>query len=185
MRPALLGGLVVIGAGVVAAYRAGIVPEGVGAAVGGAVDSLEEGAGAVLDTVKGAIGLWAPPEKYAAAIQDAESANGLPFGLLARLLWTESRYRADAVNPKSGALGIAQFMPATARELGIDPMDPFQAIPAAGRYLANLYRLAGTWAGTLAAYNWGIGNLQRLGLEKAPAETRNYYTSILGAVGLA
>jgi len=84
-----------------------------------------------------------------------------------------------------GALGIAQFMPATAADLGIDPLDPFQAIDGAGRYLASLYRMFGNWTQALAAYNWGAGNVQRKGLTNAPAETVAYYSSILADVNAA
>lgn len=129
------------------------------------------------------------PEQYRGAIAQAEAANGIPSGLLARLLWQESRYRADIISGATrspvGAVGIAQFMPATAAEWGVNPLDPFQSIDGAGRYLAWLYRRLGGWAEALAAYNWGIGNVQRKGLAAAPAETRTYYASILQDVGLA
>ena len=84
-----------------------------------------------------------------------------------------------------GALGIAQFMPATAQQLGINPLDPFQAIDGAGRYLASLYRQTSSWSQALAAYNWGIGNVTRRGLDSAPTETRNYFTQILADVNNA
>ena len=79
-------------------------------------------------------------------------------------------------------MGIAQFMPATAREwLGSEAaaLDPNAAIPGAARYLAWLYNRTGGWAEALAAYNWGIGNVQRKGLARAPAETRDYFSTIL------
>lgn len=183
MRPATLGGLVVIGAASVAAYRAGLVPAAVGDVASEAADYLGEEVGKIAETVQSFFS-WAPPKLYAGVIANTEAANGIPTNMLARLIWTESRYRADAVSP-AGAQGIAQFMPATARELGIDPFDPFQAIPAAGRYLASLYRQTGSWAEALAAYNWGIGNVKRRGLSAAPAETRNYYSGILSALGMA
>ncbi|MFZ4758917.1 MAG: transglycosylase SLT domain-containing protein [Burkholderiaceae bacterium] len=135
---------------------------------------------------------WTPPaaaRPYLAAIVQAEDAYSIPRNMLARLLWQESRYRSDiitgATRSPAGAVGIAQFMPATAREFGIDPLDPFQSIDAAGRYLAKLYRRFGSWAQALAAYNWGQGNVARKGLANAPAETRTYYTSILSDLGLA
>lgn len=140
----------------------------------------------VLNRVKTAVGLWHPPAKYASAIATAEQANGIPADLLARLLWQECHYREEIINgtiaSPAGALGIAQFMPATARDEGIDPLDPFQAIQAAARYLARLKRQTGTWTKALAAYNWGIGNVQRKGLDQAPTETRNYFTEILADV---
>ena len=135
------------------------------------------------------LGLWRPPALYADAIAASEARNGLPSDMLARLLYQESRYRADIIDGRTkspvGALGIAQFMPATAAQMGINPMDPFQAIDGAGRYLASLYRQTGSWSQALAAYNWGIGNVNRRGLDSAPTETRNYYTQILADVNNA
>ncbi len=166
-----------------------------------AVDMPSEDAPAVvLDTVnelwnKGETmitGRWTLPsagEPYRALIEAAEADNGIPSMLLARLLYQESRFRPDIISGRTvssvGAMGIAQFMPATARDLGIDPLDPKQAIPGAGRYLAQLYRAAGDWAGALAAYNWGIGNVTRKGIGQAPAETRAYVAQILGDTGYA
>jgi len=143
----------------------------------------------IMSTTRTALGLWRPPEKYAGMIRAAEAAHGLPVDMLARLLWQECRYREDiitgAVRSPAGALGIAQFMPATARELGIDPLNPAQAIPAAAQYLARLFRMFGNWSEALAAYNWGMGNVQRRGLDAAPRETRAYYRDILADVNTA
>lgn len=143
----------------------------------------------IMSTTRTALGLWRPPEKYAGMIAAAEAANGLPVDMLARLLWQECRYREDIITGRVrspvGALGIAQFMPATARELGIDPLNPAQAIPAAAQYLARLFRMFGNWSEALAAYNWGMGNVQRRGLDAAPSETRAYYREILADVNTA
>lgn len=132
------------------------------------------------------LGLWKPPAKYADTIAIAEQQNGIPPNLLARLLYQESRYREDVITGKTrspvGALGIAQFMPATAREMGIDPLNPVQAINGAARYLARQYNMFGNWSEALAAYNWGAGNVKRQGLANAPQETRNYFVQILADV---
>lgn len=126
-------------------------------------------------------------DPYQALIIPAGQDNGVPISILAWLLWKESRYNPAIINGSirstAGAVGIAQFMPATAADLGIDPLDPSQAIPAAASYLARLYRSTGTWGAALAAYNWGIGNVQRKGLGAAPRETRDYYTTILSKAG--
>lgn len=122
--------------------------------------------------------------RYVDAFTAAERRYGLPAGLLDRMAWQESRYNARAVSPV-GAAGLMQFMPATAREFRIDPFEPYQSIDAAGRYVATLYRKFGDWPRAIAAYNWGMGNVARKGLTKAPAETREYYASILADVGLA
>lgn len=155
---------------------------------------LADALASVSDVVADAVGglMWSEskiPAAYLSTIRNAEAANGLPRNMLARLLWQESRYRPDIISGKvrspAGALGIAQFMPATAREMGIDPLNPYEAIPAAGRYLASLYRRFGTWEQALAAYNWGQGNVARKGLDRAPTETRNYFAQILADLGMA
>jgi hypothetical protein len=129
---------------------------------------------------------WTPakiPAQYADAIAAAEAACGCPQYMLARQLWQESRYRADAYNAISGARGIAQFLPATAAEWGVDVNDPLSSIAGMGRYMNWLYKQTGNWRDALAAYNWGIGNLRKKGIANAPTETRNYYAQILGDIG--
>lgn len=146
-----------------------------------------------LDIVtKATASLWEPPAAaapYIGLIHSTEDRNGIPRNMLARLLWQESRFRTDIITGRvkssAGALGIAQFMPATAKEMGINPLNPAEAIPAAGRYLAGLYRRFGSWSEALAAYNWGQGNVARKGLASAPAETRSYFSSILSDLGLS
>lgn len=134
---------------------------------------------------------WQPPKAaapYLAAIAQAEARYSLPKNLLARQLQQESSYKPEIINGKvksvTGAIGIAQFMPATAKEFGIDPTNPFQSIDAAGKYMKQLYNRFGAWPLALAAYNWGMGNLAKKGIDKAPAETRNYFTKILADIGL-
>lgn len=129
---------------------------------------------------------------YQQLITDSATSAGVPVSVLAWLLWKESRYRQDIIDgttrSRAGALGIAQFMPATARdELGSEAaaLDPAQAIPGAARYLARLINATGSLAGGLAAYNWGVGNVQRKGLAAAPAETVDYYTTIMKKAGVA
>lgn len=136
--------------------------------------------------------LWIPPAgaaPYLATIRNAEIQYSLPENMLARLLYQESHYRPEIINgtkkSSAGALGIAQFMPATAKEMGIDPLDPNQAIPAAAKYLKGLYNRFGNWQEALAAYNWGQGNVSRKGIDQAPTETRNYFSEILADLGLA
>lgn len=136
--------------------------------------------------------LWTPPaaaKPYLAAIAAAEQRYNLPTNLLARLLHQESRFRQDIITGKTksaaGAVGIAQFMPATAKQFGINPLDPFASIDAAGRYLKQLYGRFGTWEKALASYNWGQGNVSRKGLENAPTETKNYFSQILADLGMA
>lgn len=151
-------------------------------------DSL--GLGDVVTTIQNS--LWTPPASaapYMDAIKTAEMRNGLPTNLLARLLQQESSYKKDIINgtrrSSAGAIGIAQFMPATAKQFGIDPTNPWQSIDAAGKYLGQLYKQFGSWDKALAAYNWGQGNVSRKGLAVAPTETLNYFSQILSDIGLA
>lgn len=139
------------------------------------------------DTMNSFVTNWpAGSAPYRSMIEAAAAAHSVPVSILAWLLWKESRYNPKIIDGtiKSpvGALGIAQFMPATAREeLGSveAALDPAKAIPGAARYLRKLYNALGTWEKALAAYNWGIGNVRRKGIASAPAETRDYYSTIL------
>lgn len=134
---------------------------------------------------------WVIPElyrkrsqPYLSAFSAGDKKYGLPTGMLARIAYQESRYNKDARSP-AGAIGLMQFMPATAKEFGIDPNNPFQSIDAAGRYLSQLYKQFGRWDLAVAAYNWGPGNVKKYGLAKAPDETRQYYVSVTRDVGVA
>lgn len=102
----------------------------------------------------------------------------------------ESRFNAQAVS-SAGAKGIAQFMDATARDVGLyNPFDPIASLEAWGKYMHGLLgRFGDDYAKVLAAYNWGQGNvvimITRFGadwLAHAPKETRDYVRIILGAV---
>lgn len=126
-------------------------------------------------------------EKWLPTIRRAEQQYSIPAGLLDRLLAQESRYRTDIITGKTksrvGALGIAQFMPATARqELGSEAaaLDPAKAIPGAAKYLARLKISTGSWKGAVAAYNWGVGNVTRKGIAAAPKETQDYIKAVYG-----
>lgn len=125
--------------------------------------------------------------RYRPVIESAERTYGIPAGLLARLLYQESRYRTDIINgttrSPAGAIGIAQFMPATAAELGVDPLNPISSIYGAAQYLRRLYDNFGDWKRALAAYNFGWGNVERG--RTWPAETVAYVRDISADVGLA
>ncbi|HEV3195711.1 MAG TPA: lytic transglycosylase domain-containing protein [Candidatus Cybelea sp.] len=96
---------------------------------------------------------------FADATVRAARAQQLPPEFLAAMILQESAYDAQAVS-SAGAIGIAQFMPATAADVGVDPYDPFAAISAAaelvGGYVAAYrQRYADSYAAALAAYNAG------------------------------
>jgi len=127
---------------------------------------------------------WVPAH-LRETIAAAAAANGIAPVLLAALLRSESGFDPRAVSP-AGALGIAQFMPATARGLGLrDPFDPGQAVPAAARLLAGHVRAFGSVPLALAAYNAGPGAVRRhAGIPPYP-ETQAYVARILALAGAA
>lgn len=118
------------------------------------------------------------------AFSDAEAKYKLPNGLLNRIAYQESRYDPSAKSG-AGAIGLMQFMPATAADFGIDPTDPFQSIDAAGKYLSNLYGQFKDWKLAIAAYNAGPGNVSKYGGIPPFAETQEYVASITRDIGLA
>jgi hypothetical protein len=125
---------------------------------------------------------WVPAH-LRAAVSSAATENGLTPVLLAALLRSESGFDPRAVSP-AGALGIAQFMPATAVGLGLrDPFDPAQAIPAAARLLSGHVRAFGSVALALAAYNAGPGAVRRYGGIPPYPETQGYVARILALAG--
>lgn len=112
-------------------------------------------------------------EDYTPLILKHARLNGVPPVLLWALIKQESGFN-KAARSSVGAAGLTQFMPATAREWGVDVNDPESSISGGARYIAWLYRRHGTWRLAVAAYNWGTGNVARKGLAAMPAETRNY-----------
>ena len=107
---------------------------------------------------------------------------GIPVDIFGAMLNQESGWNPEAVSPK-GAIGVGQLMPATARELGVDPTDPYQNIEGAAKYLSQNYKTFGDWRKALAAYNAGPGAVQKYGGIPPYAETQNYVNTIMGRVG--
>lgn len=133
-------------------------------------------------------------KKWLADVESAASSAGFPsVPVLLYQLQQESNFDPTAVS-SAGAQGIAQFMPGTAAQFGIDPMNPTQSIQAQAQYMAQLYNEFGSITGALAAYNWGPGNLssaiQQYGPNwsdwspYAPSQTQNYVATIMGNAGL-
>nr|WP_313048793.1 transglycosylase SLT domain-containing protein [Atlantibacter subterranea] len=111
-----------------------------------------------------------------------EQLYRLPEGLLRSVAITESGGNQFAVSG-AGAKGLFQFMDGTARDMGLrgnDVFDPVKSAQAAAKYLSQLLaRNGGDLSKTLASYNWGIGNVQRYGMDLMPQETRNYIPKVL------
>lgn len=137
-----------------------------------------------------------PPQSlpYKALVQSSAQNNGVPVALMAAEITKESDWDPTVINPDSGAAGICQFEPPTAADLGVDPMDPNSAIPGMAQYLAQLNGMLSArghpqWSYTLAAYDWGIGRVEKaLAANQAPAtwpkETRDYVRYITSMSGI-
>lgn len=114
-----------------------------------------------------------------------EGKYDLPAGLLSSVAGTESGGDPFAVSPK-GAKGPFQFMDGTARDLGLkgmDVYDPHKSADAAARYLRYLLdATGGDLEKTLASYNWGLGNVQKKGMDNLPSETRNYVPKVMAGM---
>jgi membrane-bound lytic murein transglycosylase D len=142
--------------------------------------------------------------RYKAMIQRVMAEEGVPQDLI-YLAVAESGFQPRAVNrsPRSGAGGMWQFMPygnyGLTRNGYVDErFDPEKSTRAYARYMKFLYDQLGDWYLSMAAYDWGAGNVQRA-VQKTgyadfwelykrnelPGETRNYVPEILAAVIIA
>ena len=143
--------------------------------------------------------------KYLPMIQAVFKAEGLPLDL-AYIPVIESGFKTNALS-KASARGPWQFMRATATEQGLktdwyvdERSDPEKATVAAARYLKTLHEMfGGDWHLVLAAYNGGLGRLQRAMKRSGeedfwelssssrylPRETREYVPLILAAIIVA
>lgn len=114
-----------------------------------------------------------------------EGKYGLPAGLLSSVAATESGGDPFAES-KAGAKGLFQFMPGTAKDMGLkgrDVFDPHKSADAAGRYLRFLLdATGGDLEKALASYNWGLGNVQKKGMDNLPSETRNYVPKVMAGM---
>ena len=117
-------------------------------------------------------------------LKELESQYGLPDGLLSAVMHQESGGKINA-RSSAGAQGLFQIMPGTARDLSLaSAYEPQDSARAAARYLSQLYRrYNGNLKQTLAAYNWGMGNVDRWinngqSHRALPRETQNYIASV-------
>jgi membrane-bound lytic murein transglycosylase D len=140
--------------------------------------------------------------RYKAMIQRVMAEEGVPQDLI-YLAVAESGFNPRALNGKSGAGGMWQFMPhgnyGLTRNAYVDErFDPEKSTRASARYMKFIYDQTGDWYLTMAGYNWGTGNVQRA-VQKTgyadfwelykrnnlPAETKNYVPEILAAIIIA
>jgi hypothetical protein len=123
------------------------------------------------------------PPRYAPMLARAAQRWNVSAALLAAQLYAESNFNPFAQSG-AGAQGIAQFMPATARAMGLDdPFDAARAIDAQGHLMRDLLRRFVTVPLALAAYNAGPGAVADCMCIPPYPETRGYVARILGLLG--
>jgi len=140
--------------------------------------------------------------RYRAMIQRVMSEEGVPQDLI-YLAVAESGFQPRAVNRKSHAGGMWQFMPRgnyglTRNNYVDERFDPEKSTRAYARYMKYIYGQLGDWYLSMAGYDWGTGNVQRA-VQKTgyadfwelyrrnnlPGETKNYVPEILAAIIIA
>lgn len=107
--------------------------------------------------------------------------EGINPDLFVRQIQAESAFNPEAKS-SAGAMGLAQLMPATAKELGVaNPFDPEQNLRGGAKYMKQLLgRYNNDQTLALAAYNAGMGNVDKAGGVPNFKETQNYIAKILG-----
>lgn len=117
-----------------------------------------------------------PADRLCRALQHNAMGRDLPAVFFVRLIWQESRFDHTAVS-KVGAQGIAQFMPPTAREMGLkNPFDPAMSLKKSAELLADLVGRFGNVGLAAAAYNAGPRRVKNWlkGKGSLPHETKHY-----------
>jgi len=123
------------------------------------------------------------PARFAAPIARTARRWNVSAALLAAQLYAESNFNPFA-RSSAGAQGIAQFMPGTAKSLGLrNPFEADAAIDAQGHLMRDLLRRFGAVPLALAAYNAGPATVAACGCVPPYPETRGYVARILGLLG--
>ena len=127
-------------------------------------------------------GISAAVRRYEPLFAQATARYGLPPGLLAAVAQVESAGNASAVS-HAGAQGLMQLMPATAKGLGVNALDPAQAVDGAARLLKGHLGSFGSLELALAAYNAGPGAVRRYDGVPPYAETQSYVRKVGALLG--
>lgn len=126
--------------------------------------------GIICETIHLAYRRAAYPREYSEFVSASAAEFGVPEAVIYATIKTESGFDADAVS-YAGAIGLMQLMPATFRWLtddmlreGLDDSrisDPATNIRYGTYMLSWLYGIYGNWETVFAAYNAGVGNVNK------------------------
>ena len=144
----------------------------------------------------------ASPREYEEYITVYADKYGIPEALVYAIVRTESKFDSGAVS-SAGAVGLMQMLPDTFKWLTDEILfdhfdsgmlyDPETNIRYGTYYLSRLYDRYGRWDLALAAYNGGVGNVDKWladdsyadgegGLKRIPfRETRQYVKKVMDA----
>lgn len=143
------------------------------------VEGPEVSDAAFIDSARSAAAI---PAAYAAKVHELSARFDLSAALIEAVVWQESRWQAGARSPV-GARGLAQLMPGTARDMGVDPDDPFANLEGGARYLREqLDRFDGNLEKALAAYNAGPARVLQAGGVPNIRETKEYVAAVMGRI---
>src|SRR5262245_8618677 len=119
-------------------------------------------------------------ELYESIIQEAAALHGVDEDLVRAVIQTESGFKPTAVS-RTGAQGLMQMMPATAKRMGVeDPFDPRENIMGGVKYLRLLLdKFKGNVPLALAGYNAGPRKVARYKGIPPFKETRGYVKKVL------
>ncbi|MEN9935993.1 MAG: hypothetical protein RLZZ387_2572 [Chloroflexota bacterium] len=123
--------------------------------------------------------------EYLAYLAKMAEQYGVPLEEARALYELESSSGQNVRDSSAGAIGHMQLMPGTARELGVDPRDPYQNIRGGVQYYAQQRKAFGDPALAAAAYNAGPGRVRRAGGIPRIAETQNYVRRFRDMLGMA
>jgi membrane-bound lytic murein transglycosylase D len=138
-------------------------------------------------------------ERLLPEVQAAFKAEGVPVEL-AWIAEAESTFNPNARSP-SGAKGLFQMMPDTAKNLGLSTFlpdertDASKSARAAAKYLRTLHDKFGEWPLAFAAYNAGEGRVAKLLKQRGssnfaaiasalPSETRMYVPKVCATIAV-
>jgi len=120
------------------------------------------------------------PAAYTAKVRELAARYDLSPALIEAVVWQESRWQPTA-RSSAGARGLAQLMPGTAQNLGVNPDDPMANLEGGARYLREqLDRFGGDLEKALAAYDAGPMRVSQAGGVPNIPETKQYVASIMG-----
>lgn len=123
------------------------------------------------------------PSDLVSIFEDASKAYGVSYDLLVSVAKAESDFNSSCKS-KSGAMGIMQLMPATAKYLGVNnAYDAKENIMGGAKYLAEKLKEHGSIKLGLAAYNAGSNAVEKYGGIPPYSETQNYVKKILSYIG--